>query len=184
MNPAAFLDRDGVINAAVIHQGRPYPPATLEELHILPRVPEAVAALRSAGYRVIIVTNQPDVGKGTQSRAMVEAMHLHLQQLLPIDAIKVCYHVDRDNCECRKPRPGMLLDAAAEFSLELGRSFMIGDRWRDIEAGRAAGCRTVLIGTGYGEPQLRAPDAVASSLWDATTLIMSGALGLRPSGSP
>lgn len=132
MNRAVFLDRDGVINRAVARDGRPFPPASLEKFEFLPGVVEAVAMLRRAGFRIIVATNQPDVGKGAQRREVVEAIHVHMQSVLPIDAVKVCYHTDENECACRKPKPGMLLEAAAEWSLDLSRSFMVGDRWRCI----------------------------------------------------
>src|SRR5439155_24902608 len=107
--PAVFLDRDGVLNRAVVRQGKPYPPASVEELEILPGVPEALSRLKAAGYSLVVVTNQPDVARGVTTRAMVEEMHRFLAERLPIDEFRVCMHDDWDNCECRKPRPGLLL---------------------------------------------------------------------------
>jgi D-glycero-D-manno-heptose 1,7-bisphosphate phosphatase len=176
---AVFLDRDGVINRAFVRGGRPYPPDSLEQLELLPGVVEAVASLRAAGYLVVVATNQPDVASGRQERAVVEAMHERIRNAVAVDAIKVCYHGDVDGCHCRKPRPGMLLEAAAEFSVELARSFMVGDRWRDVGAGRAAGCRTILVGEGYGETFPDPPDASAGSLREAADLILSGS-GAEP----
>lgn len=136
-------------------------------------VPEAIQALRRAGYRVIIVTNQPDVPRGLQRREVVEAIHKHLRQVLPIDDVKVCYHVDEDTCACRKPKPGMLFEAARKWSLVLSQSFMVGDRWRDIEAGKAAGCRTVWIRNDYQERRPENPDVIVGSLHEASILIAS-----------
>lgn len=174
MNRGIFLDRDGVINRALIQNGRPYSPSSLEDLEFLPGVGEAIRTLREAGFRIIVVTNQPDVGKGLQHREVVEAMHGRIWREFLIDDLKVCYHIDQDSCECRKPRPGMLLQAAEEWALDLSRSFMIGDRWRDIAAGRAAGCKTILVGDGYGELQAKTADAVVDSLHEASRLILSG----------
>jgi D-glycero-D-manno-heptose 1,7-bisphosphate phosphatase len=171
--PAVFLDRDGVINRSPVRDGKPYPPASVSELEILPGVPEAVAGLRAAGFVVIIATNQPDVAKGTQSREGVEAIHRRIVESVPVDEIRTCYHDDRDGCGCRKPRPGMLLDSAGKWSIDLGRSYMVGDRWRDISAGRAAGCRTILVGTGYGEEFPDPPDATVASLGEAGVLILN-----------
>ena len=140
---AVFLDRDGVINRATVRDGRPYPPEHIAELEILPGVPGALARLRAAGFRLIVVTNQPDVARGTQRREVIDAMHAHLMAVLPLDEIRVCPHDDADQCVCRKPRPGLLEDAAGEAGLCLADSVMVGDRWRDVEAGRLAGCRTV-----------------------------------------
>ena len=170
---AVFLDRDGVLNRVVVHNGRPYPPSSLDELEILPRVAEALRDLKAAGFRLIVATNQPDVGKGLQRRDVVEACHARLCQMLPIDAIQVCYHVDADACPCRKPRPGMLLEAARRWNIDLTRSYMVGDRWRDVGAGRAAGCRTIWVQSDYDEQPPEAPDAVVASLWEASRLILS-----------
>ncbi len=170
---AVFLDRDGVINRAVLVNGRPYPPASLEQLEILPGVPEGVAACRRAGFRVIVVTNQPDVATGKQSRAVVEAMHDHLRACLGLDDVFVCYHTDAHDCACRKPRPGMLLEAAARWSVDLAGSFMVGDRWRDVEAGHAAGCQTVWVrgDEDYREPAPRRPHWTVRSLLEASRII-------------
>ena len=148
---AVFLDRDGVINQSVVKDGKPYPPSSIDEVKILPGVPEALEKLRGAGFLLICVTNQPDVARGTQSKEVVESIHKFLLKSLCLDEILVCYHDDNDRCRCRKPLPGMLMDAARRFSIDLEKSFMVGDRWRDIEAGQNAGCRTVLIEYGYAE---------------------------------
>lgn len=177
---AVFLDRDGVINRAVVRNGKPYPPDSLDEMEILPGVAEAIAAFRAAGLRVVVVTNQPDVATGKQQRAVVDAMHAHLRAVLGIDEIRACFHVDADGCACRKPKPGMLLDAAASAGIDLARSVMVGDRWRDIDAGRAAGCFTVLVGPGYAERAAESPDHTAASLWDACGVILNHC---RPQGA-
>lgn len=181
MNCAVFLDRDGVINRVVLRDGRPYPPPSAVALEFLPGAAEAINALHRAGFRIIVVTNQPDVATGLQRRETVEAIHERMRRLFPIDDFRICYHVDQDDCMCRKPKPGMLLDAAKDWTLDLGRSFMIGDRWRDIGAGRAAGCTTILLGDGYGERHIEKPDAVVNSLYEATILILSGGVaGSKP----
>ena len=173
MKRAVFLDRDGVINRPLIRNGRPYAPRVAEDFEILPGVEAAVKALRAAGFELIVVTNQPDVARGSVTREVVEAMHERLRQLLPVDDILVCYHDDADRCACRKPRPGMLYAAAATHDIALSRSFLVGDRWRDIEAGRAAGCSTVLVRSGHDEPVKAAPDAVAENLLDASRWILT-----------
>lgn len=173
MRRAVFLDRDGVINRAMVQNGRPYPPLGLDELEILPGVPEAIARLRAAGFRLIVVTNQPDVARGKQTRKVVEAMHAVLQTQLPLDEFRVCYHDDADGCACRKPAPGMLQRAAKDANLDLGTSFMVGDRWRDIEAGRRAGCTTVLIDYHYAETERTQPHARVSSLSEAAAWILN-----------
>lgn len=172
---AVFLDRDGVIVRNVVRDGKPYPPPSLEDLELLPGVEKAVSELDGAGYMIIVVTNQPDVATGKQARSVVEAMHRTLGRTLPIDGIKVCYHTDADDCDCRKPKPGMLLEAAGEWGIDLGRSYMIGDRWRDVAAGRRAGCRTIFIDRGYREKRPEAPDHTVASLAGAVSLILSSA---------
>lgn len=174
MKRAVFLDRDGVVNRAVVRDGRPFPPGGVEELEFLPRVAEAAENLKHAGFSLIVVTNQPDVATGIQQRQVVELMHERIRREIPIDDIKVCYHTDQDNCQCRKPKPGLLLEAARERALDLKHSFVVGDRWRDIEAGQAAGCKTILIRYGYDEKQADRPDAVVGSLFEASELILSG----------
>jgi len=177
---AVFLDRDGVINRAVVRNGKPYPPDGLADLEILPGVPEAVRSLHDAGFRLIVATNQPDVGAGRQTREKVEEIHAHLRATLPIDDIKVCYHTDADQCACRKPKPGMLLDAAEQWQIDLSSSVMVGDRWRDVEAGKAAGCRTILIESGYDERGAEGFDAAVPSLLDASRLIVSDRMFQSP----
>lgn len=172
MNRAVFLDRDGVMNRAIVRAGRPYPPPSAEAIEWLPRVADALSALRKAGFRIIVVTNQPDVGKGIQSRDVVEAIHQELRRRFPVDAIKVCYHIDEDRCECRKPRPGMLREAAREWGLDLHQSVMVGDRWRDMEAGKAVGCQTILVRGAYAERQAEA-DVVVDSLVEASQFIVA-----------
>ena len=148
---AVFLDRDGVLNRAVVRDGKPSPPAGLDELEILPDVPEALAILKAEGFLLLVVTNQPDVARGTQQRSVVESIHEALRAALPIDDFFVCYHDDGDDCACRKPKPGLLLQAADKYGLDLKLCYLIGDRWRDIEAGQAVGCNTIWIERGYGE---------------------------------
>jgi D-glycero-D-manno-heptose 1,7-bisphosphate phosphatase len=175
LRPAVFLDRDGVLNAPCVVGGRPFPPASVDALRVLPGAREAVLRLRSAGFAIVVVTNQPDVARGTQTQEAVEAINAALAAQISIDAFKVCYHDDADECSCRKPKPGLLEQAAADMRLDLSRSFMIGDRWRDIEAGRRAGCRTILIDWRYGEPQAEQPDARVASLAEAADWILARA---------
>lgn len=173
MRPAVFLDRDGVLNASVVREGRPYPPDSADSMVVLPGAVEATRALKDAGFRLVVVTNQPDIRTGRQTVTELETMHARLRALMPLDDIRVCAHVDADACHCRKPRPGMLLDAAREDGLDLAASFMVGDRWRDIEAGRAAGCRTVLVGSGYEERRAEGYDVAVASLLEASGWILS-----------
>jgi D-glycero-D-manno-heptose 1,7-bisphosphate phosphatase len=167
-----FLDRDGVLNRAQVIDGVPSPPASVEALEILPGVAEALDRLRAARFRLVVVTNQPDVARGTQSREAVEAIHDELKRRLPLDEIRVCYHDDADACPCRKPRPGLLLQGGA---FDPAASVMVGDRWRDIDAGRAAGCATVFVDGGHGEPLRSAPDVRVSTLTEAADWILARA---------
>ena len=171
---AVFLDRDGVINRSIVRDGKPYPPDTLEALEILPGVAEALEKLRSAGFLNIVVTNQPDVASRKQRREVVEAMNARLLRELALDAVKVCYHVSADGCACRKPKPGMLLEAGRELGIELSTSHMVGDRWRDIEAGRSAGCSGLFfIDYAYAEKGPEKPYAAVKSLPEAVDAILA-----------
>jgi D-glycero-D-manno-heptose 1,7-bisphosphate phosphatase len=172
MQKAVFLDRDGVINRAVVRDGKPYPPANLAALEILPGVGAAMQSLHNAGWLLIVVTNQPDVARGTTPRADVQAINHHLQQCLPIDAFRTCYHDSSDGCDCRKPLPGALLAAAQTFDIDLAASFMVGDRWRDTEAGERAGCKTIFIDYGYAEKQPETVNHRVQSLKEAADIIL------------
>ncbi len=172
---AVFLDRDGVLNRAAVRDGKPHPPAALAELEVLADTPKSLEALHAAGFALIGVTNQPDVARGAQRRETVEAINASLLRALPLSEILVCYHDDADGCECRKPRPGLLLRAAARHGIDLSASFMVGDRWRDVEAGRRAGCATIFIDYGYTEAYRAEdrPDRVVHSVREAADWILS-----------
>jgi len=176
MRKAVFLDRDGVINRAKVLDGKPYPPANIDELEILPGVLDALIKLRAAGYLLIVVTNQPDVARGTMPKAVVDSINQHITQQLPIDEIRACFHDSSDNCDCRKPRPGALLAAAETHDIDLSASFMVGDRWRDTEAGSNAGCKTIFIDYGYAEKQPASVHFRVSSLTEATQIILENTL--------
>jgi D-glycero-D-manno-heptose 1,7-bisphosphate phosphatase len=173
--PAVFLDRDGTLNIQVVREGKPYPPRALNEFQLFPGVPEACRALKAAGYALVVATNQPDVGRGDQPQSEVEAMHQRLLALLPeIDRIEVCYDPGRgEPSRRRKPEPGMLLDAASALGIDLARSWMVGDRWRDVDCGRRAGVRTVFIDFGYDESLKAAPDFTVKSFGEAAKKILS-----------
>jgi len=169
---AVFLDRDGVINRAVVRDGKPFPPRSVTELEIIPDAREALLRLHGEGYLLIVVTNQPDVARGTQERSAVEEINERIASELPIDEFLVCYHDDREACECRKPKPGGLLDAARRLRIDLKSSYMIGDRWRDIEAGQRAGCVPLFIDYGYAERQPVPPFHRVRSLSEAAGVIL------------
>lgn len=171
---AVFLDRDGVLNSAIIKDGRPYPPAGVEEIEIPPGVIEGIQRLKDAGFMLIVVSNQPDVGRGSTSKATVEGINDYLAKHMPIDRFIMCYHDNNDGCNCRKPGPGMLLAGAQEFDVDLASSFMVGDRWRDVEAGINAGCKTIFIDYGYNEKQPNSFDYKINSFLDAVNIILKG----------
>ena len=172
MRRAVFLDRDGVLNRALVRDGKPYPPASVAELEMLPGVGQALAALHEAGFLLIVVTNQPDVARGTTNREDVEAINAALGEALPLDEFRTCFHDSGDDCDCRKPKPGALLAAAAAHNIDLRKSFMVGDRWRDAEAGERAGCTTIFIDYGYQEKQPASVDYSVRSLLDASEIIL------------
>jgi D-glycero-D-manno-heptose 1,7-bisphosphate phosphatase len=171
MRRAVFLDRDGVLNAAYVRNGVPHPPASVAELRVLPGVPEALAQLEAMGYLRIVVTNQPDIARGTTTQAAVDAINQALGAQAPVDEFRVCPHDGADHCACRKPRPGLLLEAAAHWGIDLSQSFMVGDRWRDIDAGHAAGVKTFFIDYGYPERQPEAPTWRVRSLAEAVSVL-------------
>jgi D-glycero-D-manno-heptose 1,7-bisphosphate phosphatase len=170
---AVFLDRDGVLNEPILRDGQPYPPSGLHELTIVPDAAAALARLKHRDFLLIVVTNQPDVGRGTSTEADVERINRHLASYLPLDDFFTCHHDDCDHCDCRKPLPGLLVKAAAKYGIDLAKSYMIGDRWRDIDAGTAAGCKTILIDRHYNERKSAAkPDCVVASLLEACNWIL------------
>lgn len=170
--PAVFLDRDGVLNRSHLVDGRPHPPPTLADLELEEGAAEACERLAAASLPLVVVTNQPDVRRGLARREDVEEINAALMELLPVAAVYVCFHDDADNCRCRKPRPGLLEDAAGDLDLDLARSVAVGDRWSDVAAGRAAGCATVFIDRGYGERRAESPDLVVGSLLESVPWIL------------
>lgn len=173
LNKAVFLDRDGVLNEVKIKNGLSCPPTTLQDLKIAADVLPSLQRLKNAGYLLIMVTNQPDVVRKKISRETVDAINSALRNKLPLDEVMVCFHDDQDQCECRKPAPGLILKAAKNFNIDLNASFMIGDRWRDVEAGQRAHCRTIWLDYNYAEkhPQ-NPPDYRTTSLNEATNWIL------------
>lgn len=170
---AVFLDRDGVINESTTREGKPYPPRNAQETVLVREARQALQRLRARGFLLLVVTNQPDVRRRTTSREDVEEIHRFLGGELPLDDFFVCYHDEADNCDCRKPLPGLLLQGAEKYGVDVSRSYLIGDRWRDIDAGAAAGCRTIFIDHRYNERSPRvSPDAIVSSLAAAVDWIL------------
>jgi D-glycero-D-manno-heptose 1,7-bisphosphate phosphatase len=172
MRRAVFLDRDGVLNRAVVRDGIPCAPASLSEFRVLPGVREACRRLREAGFSLILITNQPDIARGRADAGEVGEMHARLKRFLQLDDVRVCPHDDQARCECRKPEPGLLLEAARAANIDLKSSFMIGDRWRDVEAGRRAGCHSIFVDYGYRERQPDGPVLRVRSLLEAANWII------------
>ncbi len=164
---AVFLDRDGVLNRVEWKNGVCQSPRSLEDFQLLPGVAEACARLKAAGFLLLVATNQPEIPRGFLQPALLAAMHERLREWLPLDDIRICLHDDGDGCACRKPAPGLLLDAARDWQIDLGRSFMIGDREKDLIAGRRAGCRAILVGaqTVASAPDFSAPDLSRATDW-------------------
>ncbi len=169
---AVFLDRDGVINQSVVVDGKPYPPSSLSELYILPGVKDALISLSKAGFVLIVVTNQPDVARGTTLLETVKEIHRYLASCLPIDEFYACFHLDEHRCDCRKPKPGSLFVAAEKHNIDLTKSYMVGDRWRDVEAGENAGCKTIFIDYGYGEKRPTSMNETVQNLQEAKNIIL------------
>jgi D-glycero-D-manno-heptose 1,7-bisphosphate phosphatase len=171
---AVFLDRDGVIVVPEFRDGRSFAPVRLQDYRFYPEASAALSRLKSAGYLLIVVTNQPEVGRGLIPEEVLAEMHRRLLASLPIDFVKVCRHTAEDRCSCRKPKPGMLLESANELGISLPDSYMVGDRATDVEAGHAAGCRTVFIDLGYtGEAKPDSASFRVSSIDHAADVILA-----------
>jgi D-glycero-D-manno-heptose 1,7-bisphosphate phosphatase len=170
---AVFLDRDGVLVVPDFRDGRSFAPRSLEGFRLYDDAARSAQRLKQAGYKLVVVTNQPDVGNGLVERSVIEQMNAILLEQVPLDAIEVCYHKQSDNCDCRKPKPGMLRRAAERLGIDCRQSVMVGDRSSDIAAGRAAGCATVFIDLHYNEPRPDRPDFVVSSFDEATDVILA-----------
>lgn len=175
MRKAVFLDRDGVLNRVILREGKPYPPTTREELRLLPGVREACRRLHEAGFVLILVTNQPDIARGLATEQSVHAMNKLLQRHLGLEDARVCPHDDDARCSCRKPQPGLVLEAAKDWNIDLHGSYFVGDRWRDVEAGQRAGCRAIFVDYGYRERRPEAPYIQARSLREAADWIVQAA---------
>jgi D-glycero-D-manno-heptose 1,7-bisphosphate phosphatase len=181
---AVFLDRDGVINEAVIRAGRPHPPRDADSLRILPGVVESLRLLKQHGFTLVVVTNQPDIARGATTAQEVAEIGQRLAEALPLDEIAVCPHDDSDGCGCRKPKPGLLIDAARRLDIDLSASFLVGDRWRDIGAAQAAGVRPVFIDHQYDERRPDGAFVTATDLVEAARLIIDLAPALPAKEEP
>jgi D-glycero-D-manno-heptose 1,7-bisphosphate phosphatase len=165
---AIFLDRDGVINKVVFRDGLPVSPRSIEEFVLNEGIREAVSEFRKHGFKIIVITNQPDIARGRVTLEVLDGMTRQMRQELPIDDVFMCLHDDGDECPCRKPKPGLLLQAALKWDLYLPDSFFIGDTWKDVEAGRAVGCKTILLDAPYNQDVV--PDLRVKSLSEAVEM--------------
>jgi D-glycero-D-manno-heptose 1,7-bisphosphate phosphatase len=170
-NKAVFLDRDGVLNRAKVILNKPYPPSTMEEMEILPGVHESIQLLKHAGFILIVITNQPDVARGTADINLVNTMNNYILTELDVDEIKCCFHDDSENCLCRKPKPGMIFEAVNKWDIDLSLSYLIGDRWRDIETAKNTDVTTILIDNQYDEKKVSA-DFECSNFEEAVNYIL------------
>ena len=175
MRRAVFLDRDGVLNRAILRDGKPYPPARVQELRVLAGVREACQALHEAGFVLVMVTNQPDIARGRAQERDVAEINRLLRRYLQLEDARVCPHDDAAECSCRKPKPGLLLAAARDWDIDLPASYLVGDRWRDVEAAQRAGCRAVFVNRGYRERRPDAPYLEVHSLREAAGWIVRAA---------
>jgi D-glycero-D-manno-heptose 1,7-bisphosphate phosphatase len=173
MRQSVFLDRDGVLNSTEVRNGRPYAPTKFQDFHIFPEAVDALSYLIDKKFTLAVVTNQPDVGNGKVKKEIVDQMNAELLSKLPISMIKVCYHSQTADCFCRKPKPGMILEAALDLQTDVSNCYMIGDRWSDVSAGKAAGCTTIFIDNNYTEKLTDQPDFIVNSLAAAVDTIIA-----------
>ena len=148
---AVFLDRDGVINKVILCNGKPHSPRKLNEFVFNDGIKEAIFRLKQVGYKIFVLSNQPDIARGNMTQGVLDLMTQKIRWELPVDDVYICPHDDDHNCSCRKPKPGMLLDAAVKWKIDLPSSFVVGDTWKDMEAGSAAGCKSILLDAPYNQ---------------------------------
>lgn len=172
--PVVFLDRDGVLIQSLVREGKPYSPRKIEDLVILEGVREAVSLLHRNGFVTVVVTNQPDVARGNLSPDLLSEIHNSIYEEVGVEHFYTCKHDDHDDCECRKPNIGLFKKAVQELDLDASNSFMVGDRWKDIEAGQRAGCTCFFIDNDYSEKRPTPPFYTVTSLLEAAKIIVEG----------
>ena len=172
MQAAVFLDRDGVLNRSLVRDGKSYAPRRMEDFKLLPYAVTSVEKLLKVGFLVIVVTNQPDINNGLVSIESVNAMHSILKEKTHVTDIFLCPHSQNEGCHCRKPKPGMLMAAAKKYNIDLQKSFMVGDRSSDVDAGLEAGCRAIFLNRHYKEPSPLKQEKTFSSLNSVTNYII------------
>jgi len=166
---AIFLDRDGVINRVIMKEGKPYSPRKLSDFQLTDGIKGVLDHLKEAGFLLIVVTNQPDISRGLITWDALEAIHNLIRPELPVDDIIVCPHDDADECDCRKPKPGMIIESARKWDIDIESSFIIGDTWKDMEAGKSAGCTTILLDAPYNQDVKS--DHRINDIWEALKII-------------
>ena len=169
MKQGVFIERDGILNLVRVDRQHQVSPLTLEEFHINHALAPLLGKLKAAQFVLIATTNQPGLSRGYQSRRELERMHDRLRQSLPLDDLLVCPHDETDRCPCRKPKPGLIMEAAYTWHLDLDRSFVISDKWQDAEAAREAGCTSLLlqspwVGTGHRDFVLPNLDGIVDKI--------------------
>ena len=179
MKKAVFLDRDGVLNRSILVDGVPNPPISISDVQILDGAIEAIQILKDHNFVPVVVTNQPDVARGITTQSKAEAINAFIGTTLKIEHFYTCFHDDSDLCGCRKPATGLIIRAAQELELDIQRSYLVGDRWRDISAGNAAGCQTFFIDYSYAERAPEMPFTAVSSLLEATYLMVGDKHGTK-----
>jgi len=145
MNQAVFFERDGILNVARIERQHQVCPLTLDEFRVNEAIAPLLGKLKAGGFLLIATTNQPGLSRGYQSHRELDRMHELLQRKLPLDDILVCPHDETDHCPCHKPKPGLLVEAAFKWHLDLARSFVVSEKWQDAEAARMVGCTSLLV---------------------------------------
>ena len=152
MYKGLFLDRDGVVNHSVIRYNKPYAPLNIKQVKIIPAIKNVIKFAKKNGFKVFIITNQPDVSRGLTKKEKVEEINKFInKELCDVDYIFTCYHDNQDQCECRKPKPGAFIALSQKYNIDLTKSIMVGDRAKDIEAAKNANCSSVFIDYGYNE---------------------------------
>jgi len=174
MNKGVFLDRDGVLNEVILRKGKPYPPLQMQDLKFIEGMREKLGSLKEKGFLLIGVTNQPDVKRGKAPRTVVEEINNSVKEEFGLDEMRACFHDDGDNCTCRKPKPGLIIESARSRDIDLRESFVVGDRWKDVEAGKRAGCKTIFIDCQYSERQPEGADIIVKSPIEALDFILNG----------
>jgi len=172
LSKAVFLDRDGVINKPIIIDGKSYAPRLLKDFKIFPKVKSDVKKLKDKGFKVLVITNQPDIGNKLLKKSTLKEMHSILKAKVPLDKIYFCPHTRNDRCKCRKPKPGMIIKASNELKIDLKESYVVGDRKIDIDAGIKAGCKTIFVNNNYYEKKPTKQKKNVKSLHDAVKYIL------------